>query len=151
MCYVLWYCCLCFINVGWCIETRLHVWYCHISKEGSYNCKLHANYLHFCNDEAIRKTSLRLIQTRQSSMWFYIQRSSYRIAENFWGRKLVNFVVLWLFTKVFSTKFWGMPSFGAAKASNPWKFSPQILYFSPTCKSFLPRKFKFRYMVWTQA
>ena len=31
----------------------------------------------------------------------------------------VNSAVLWLFTKVFSTKFGGMVSFGAAKASNP--------------------------------
>ena len=30
-----------------------------------------------------------------------------------------NFAVLWLFPKVFSVKFWGMLSFGAAKASNP--------------------------------
>ena len=35
----------------------------------------------------------------------------------------VNCVVLWLFAKVFSTKFWGVASFGTAKASNPWNFS----------------------------
>ena len=34
-----------------------------------------------------------------------------------------NFAVLWLFVKVFSAKFGGMVSFGAAKASNPQKFS----------------------------
>ena len=30
-----------------------------------------------------------------------------------------NFVVLWLFMKVFSAKFGSVVSFGAAKASNP--------------------------------
>ena len=35
-----------------------------------------------------------------------------------------NLVVLWLFAKVFSVKFVSVASFGAAKASNPRKFSP---------------------------
>ena len=59
---------------------------------------------------------------------------TYRIAWNYWTADtlFVNFAVLWLITKVFSTKF------GAAKVSNPWKFSPQKSYF---CESFLPWKF----------
>ena len=47
----------------------------------------------------------------------------------------------WLFTKVFSTKFGIMVSFGTVKASNPRTFSPWKLYISPIHKSFLPRKF----------
>ena len=35
---------------------------------------------------------------------------------------------------------WGVASFGVAKASNPWKFSPRKSYFSPICESFLPQK-----------
>ena len=35
----------------------------------------------------------------------------------------MNFTVLWLFVKVFSTKFGGVVSFGAAKVSNLRKFS----------------------------
>ena len=38
-------------------------------------------------------------------------------------KTFANFAVLWLFTKVFFTKFGGIASFGAAKASNPRKFS----------------------------
>ena len=34
-------------------------------------------------------------------------------------KTFANFVVLWLFTKVFSMKFAGVASFGAAKVSNP--------------------------------
>ena len=45
------------------------------------------------------------------------------------------------FAKVFSAKFGGVASFGAAKASNPWKFSLQKLYFSPIHQSLLSRKF----------
>ena len=52
-------------------------------------------------------------------------------------KTFINFVVLWLFTKVFSAKFGGMASFGTAKASNQWKFSP---YFSLIYKSFSPSK-----------
>ena len=52
-------------------------------------------------------------------------------------KTFANFEVLWLFMKVFSVKFWGVPSFSTAKASNQWKFPPQIFLFS----SFLPRKF----------
>ena len=48
----------------------------------------------------------------------------------------MNFAVLWLFAKVFSTKFGGMASFGAAKASNPWKFSPWKSYFHESTKVF---------------
>ena len=35
----------------------------------------------------------------------------------------VNFTVLWLFAKVFSAKFGGSGTFGAAKTSNSQKFS----------------------------
>ena len=44
-------------------------------------------------------------------------------------KTFVNFVVLWLFAKVFSAKFLGMVSFGVAKVRNPQKFSPQRSYF----------------------
>ena len=50
-------------------------------------------------------------------------------------------MVLWLFAKVFSAKIGGVASLGVAKASNPRKFSPLKLYFSPIRESFLPRKF----------
>ena len=52
-----------------------------------------------------------------------------------------HFAVLWLFAKVFSAKIGGVASFGAAKASNPRKFSPLQLYFPSICISFLSRKF----------
>ena len=45
-----------------------------------------------------------------------------------YSRKLSRektFVVLWLFTKIFSVKFGGIVSFGAAKASNLQNFSPR--------------------------
>jgi len=44
-------------------------------------------------------------------------------------------------SKVFSAKFRGVVSFGMAQASNPQKFFPQKLYFSPIRESFLPRMF----------
>ena len=57
----------------------------------------------------------------------------------------MNFSVLWLFAKVFSAKFWGVPYFGVAKAKKSVKVfsanSLQTSYFSPICESFLPRKF----------
>ena len=56
-------------------------------------------------------------------------------------KTFTNFAVLWLFVKVFSTKFGGVVSFCVAQASNLWNFSPQKLSFSPICESFLPRKF----------
>ena len=34
-------------------------------------------------------------------------------------KTFANFAVLWLFVKVFASKFWAMVSFGVAKASNP--------------------------------
>ena len=40
----------------------------------------------------------------------------------------------------FLNKFRGVPSFGAAKASNPWKFSPQISYFFTNLQKFSPSK-----------
>ena len=39
-------------------------------------------------------------------------------------KTFVNFVVLWLFAKVFSAKFGGVACFGAAKMSNLRTFSP---------------------------
>ena len=70
----------------------------------------------------------------------------YRIAGNFQGnfrgrKTFVNFAVLWLSAKVFSAKFGGVASFGAAQASNLRNFSPRKSYFSPIRESFLPRKF----------
>ena len=59
----------------------------------------------------------------------------------------MNFTVLWLFVKVFSTKFGGMVSFGVAKVSNLRKFSPLKLYFSPICKSFLSQFPAIRYYI----
>ena len=56
-------------------------------------------------------------------------------------KTFVNFAVLWLFAKVFSVKFLGMVSFGAAKVRNLQKFSPRKPYFSPIHESYLPRKF----------
>ena len=53
-------------------------------------------------------------------------------------KTFVNFAVLWLFAKLFSAKFGGMASVGAAKGSNPQKFSPRKSYFSPIHESFLP-------------
>ena len=43
-------------------------------------------------------------------------------------KTFANFMALWLFVKVFSVKFGDIVSFGTAKESNPWKFSPQKLY-----------------------
>ena len=34
-------------------------------------------------------------------------------------KTFANFVVLWLFAKIFSAKFGGVASFGATQASNP--------------------------------
>ena len=39
-------------------------------------------------------------------------------------KPFANFTVLWLLVKVFFAKFGGVMSFGAAKVSNPCKFSP---------------------------
>ena len=49
-------------------------------------------------------------------------------------KTFANFTVLWLFAKVFSTKYGGV----AARASNLWKFCPQKSYFSPICEKFSP-------------
>ena len=56
-------------------------------------------------------------------------------------KTFANFTVLWLFAKVFSTKFGGVVSFGAAQANNPRKFSQRKPSFSPLHESFLPWKF----------
>ena len=51
-------------------------------------------------------------------------------------KTFANFVVLWLFAKVFFTKFGGMASVGVAKASNPQKFSLRKPYFTKFMKVF---------------
>ena len=52
----------------------------------------------------------------------------------------MNFAVLWLFTKVFSTKFGGVVSFGMAQVSNLQKvFSMNIVFFTNSRK-FSPLK-----------
>ena len=56
-------------------------------------------------------------------------------------KTFADFAVLWLFAKVFSVKFGGVASFGAAKASNPQKFSPQKLYFHQSVKVFSLKSF----------
>ena len=50
-----------------------------------------------------------------------------------------NFTILWLFAKVFSAKFGGVVSFGAAQRAIRESFSAKIIS-SPIRKSFLPRK-----------
>ena len=52
-----------------------------------------------------------------------------------------NLMVLWLLAKVFFAKFGDVTLFGAAKTSNPQRFSPRKSYFSQICNIFLPRKF----------
>ena len=44
--------------------------------------------------------------------------------ETFEGENFREFAVLWPFVKVFSAKFGGVASFGAARASNLRTFSP---------------------------
>ena len=58
-------------------------------------------------------------------------------------KNFANFAVLWLFMRVFSTKFGGggVASLGMAKASNLQKFSLRKLYFLTNSQKFLPRKF----------
>ena len=56
-------------------------------------------------------------------------------------KTLANFAILWLFVKVFSVKFGGVVFFGAAKVSNPRKFSLRKIVFSPIRESFLSQKF----------
>ena len=56
-------------------------------------------------------------------------------------KTFANLAVLWLFANVFSAKFGGMVSFGAAKVSNLQKFFLRKSYFSPIRESFLPPKF----------
>ena len=51
-------------------------------------------------------------------------------------KTFVNFAVLWLFTKVFFTKFGSVASFDVAKASNLLKFSPQKSYFHQVVQVF---------------
>ena len=59
----------------------------------------------------------------------------------------VNFVVLWLFAKVFSAKFGDVASFGTAKANNLQKvFSTKIIFFTNSWK-FSPSKVS-TYCMW---
>ena len=51
-------------------------------------------------------------------------------------KTFVNFAVLWLFVKGFSTKFGSVASFGMAKASNLLKFSPQKSHFHQVVQVF---------------
>ena len=55
-------------------------------------------------------------------------------------KTFANFVVVWLFVKVFSAKFWGMVSFGAAKVSNPRKFFSMKIVFFTNSQKFSPLK-----------
>ena len=68
--------------------------------------------------------------------------TQYRVEGNFLGRKLfVNCAVCGYSQKFCPQNSGGVASFGAAKASNPRKFSPLKSYFSTISESFLPRKF----------
>jgi len=64
----------------------------------------------------------------------YVNDIIYCIARNFRGRKLSQISLLCGYLQKFSTKFGGVASFGAAKASNPWTFSPLKSYFSTSSK-----------------
>ena len=63
-------------------------------------------------------------------------RYRYRIAENLRGRKFSRFVAI---RESFLCEIWGLAFFGAAKASNPRKFSPQNRIFTNSQK-FSPSK-----------
>ena len=60
---------------------------------------------------------------------------------NFWGHGILWHGKSKQSAKVLSVKFGGVASFGTAKVSNPQKFSPQKLYLSTICESFLPQSF----------
>ena len=66
--------------------------------------------------------------------------TQHRIVGNFLGRKLSQISRFCGYSRKFM-KYRGVVSLGTAKVNNPWKFSPQKLYFSPIRKSFLPQKF----------
>ena len=54
----------------------------------------------------------------------------------------MNFTVLWLFAKVFSTKFGDVATFGAAQVSNPHKFFfHEIVIFTDSRKVFSLKSF----------
>ena len=53
------------------------------------------------------------------------------------GKTLANFEVLWLFAKVFSTKFRGVVSFGGTIEQTEINFSTKIS-FPPIHENFLP-------------
>ena len=65
--------------------------------------------------------------------------NKYCIMGNFRGRRLLQ--ISWFCCYCFLSEIWGHGVFGAAKVSNPRKFSPRKSYFSPICESVLPRKF----------
>ena len=62
---------------------------------------------------------------------------SFSKRENF----LANFVVLWLFVKIFSTKLGSVVFFGTAKASNPQKFLRKNRIFDQFMKVFSLKSF----------
>ena len=64
---------------------------------------------------------------------------NYRIVENFRGRNSHKFRSFMAILESFLCEIWGVVSFGMAKTSNSWKFSPQKLYFSPI-REFSSRK-----------
>ena len=66
---------------------------------------------------------------------------NYRIVENFRARNSHKFRSFMAILESFLCEIWGVVSFGMAKTSNSWKFSPQKLYFSPIRESFLREKF----------
>ena len=68
----------------------------------------------------------------------WVHPQYYRIAKNFRGRKILR---ISRFCESFLREIWGVASFGAAKESNPRKFSSRKSYFSPISESFLPRNF----------
>ena len=95
----------------------------------------------------LRYTSTSLILRPLPIAWEWAYASLLLYSGKLFREKtFVNFAVLWLFVKVFSAKFWGVASFGAAKVSNLQKFSPRKLYFSPLHESFLPRKYEWLWL-----
>ena len=76
--------------------------------------------------------------------WTYVPYSGKLSRE----RTFMNSTVLWLFVKVFSAKFGNKMFFGAAKLSNPQKFSLQKFIFTSLWK-FSPSKVS-RYTVYVE-
>ena len=66
---------------------------------------------------------------------FYTE-TQYRIAGNFWGRKLCEFRSFVAIRESFLCEIWGMAFFGAAKASNSQKFIHENCIFHQFAKIF---------------